>query len=261
MTEPKTWVAIRYALPKADRSSAYKKLFGYSWTERRALLSQREMVEKHREPASRRVSAVEGTKVHARWMRTGPMANQELVALPPRNKSKVFREYKREVHAELEGIPYSRLGRGVILVPPSHASRALGILKSRGCTVSVARGITSSQEQYQASNAYFLGQWQSYLSGLEGMLANAEDGDRAKSSLQLALGLSDRFLKDVKALPVASVPEDIEVLSMKPRIEEALKACTSRSEAQASVLASLREDVENQLEVLREQGKDVLAAL
>ena len=77
----------------------------------------------------------------------------------------------------------------------------------------------------------------------------------------MALGLSERFLKDVKALPVASVPEDLEVLSMKPRIEEALRDYTGRFEARTSVLASLKKDVENQLKVLREQGKAVLAAL
>ena len=155
----------------------------------------------------------------------------------------------------------SGIGKGVILVPPSYASRAAKILRERGCTVSTRPGVTTSHEQYQASNAYFLGQWQSYLSALEGSLERTQDESDAISFLQLALDLSKRFVKDVRELPVASVPEDVVMLSMKSRMEDTLNAFASKSEQRFSSLASLRNDVEIQLNVLRKQGQSVLAAL
>lgn len=89
----------------------------------------------------------------------------KLANLPAAGARKLVREYVREIPSDLEGLPYLRLGNGVILVPPSHASEALRILRSRGCRVNVAGPVMPSQGRYQASNAYFLGQWQSYLSG------------------------------------------------------------------------------------------------
>ena len=247
MAKSKTWVAIRYSLPKAGRSSAYKRLFGYEWTERKSVEA---------------AGSTRTQKRNARVVRaSGPVAEAKLANPPFTETRTLLREYKRKIPSDLEGLPYSRLGNGVILVPPSHASKAMRILRSRGCVASLAGPVMSSQEQYQTSNAYFLGQWQFYLSALDGLLANAVGDAQAMMSLEAALRLSERFLEDVRSLPVASVPEDIEALSMKPEILEALNAYSSRSEAKASLLTSLRNDVEMQLNVLREQGQAVLAAL
>jgi len=254
MAKSKKWVAIKYSLPSAGRSAAHKRLFGYKWKERKTVHLRKARHIEGRNVQATRVLGEAAELVFA-------AEHQPVVHLMnPGHPHVTHRVYERRIPSDLEGIPYSRLGNGVILVPLSHSAKAVKIFRSRGCRVNVGTAM-SGQEQYQASNAYFLGQWQSYLSALDGLLANVVEDNQAIMSLTAARRLSERFLEDVRNLPVASVPEDIEALSMKAKVVEVLNAYSSGSESRVSLLESFRKDVEAQLKVLREQGQAVLAAL
>ena len=193
-------------------------------------------------------------------------AHKEIFGYKWKEKKEVgksIKEYRREIRGAIRGVPHVRIGRGLVLVPPENAQKVGKLLRKKGCRVTTLGRAAGSEQRYVASNALFLGQWQSYLAGLDTFLDLAEKADPSllKEYVNKAIGLADRLIVNLKEVPAPAVPEDLETLTYRPALRQISTLTEKDPERAKEELKALHEQVKAQSETVMRQGKEIIATL